>query len=204
MKDCFMKILSYLFIVGVCANGYATDTYLRNVETRLLYGPVDGAPGVLIKIPGGTYEVTRPTAGEISTTKILRSVVVPECNFKNAGIAAVGAFLGQVCSTNGLLFSVSTNQLNRRPQVICVLQQEENVEPTITVSAGYMTVFDLLNIIVRATSMPIKIDGSTITIGTKLSAREREDAQQALFRRIGNEASAASRNNQRSEHTSDK
>jgi len=183
-----MNIKLILIIIMMCAHGYAAENYLRDVESRLLYGPLD-VVGMKLLIPDGTFEVSQPAADEIKTSEILRSILVPACDFTNASIADVGAFFARVCATNGVIFRVDTNAVTIQCAPVCVLSMDNYVKSQLfTISVRYMSVFNLLHIISRSFALPIGVDGAVVTIGAALTKEEMNVARQAAIRRIARES----------------
>ena len=181
-----------LCLVGCRTPEAPPEAYLRNVETGLLYGPVETWAPSDMTMPGGTYRVTQPKPDDIHATHVLRSSLV-DCDLTNASMETVGAFLGKVCAPLGFSVRVDTNRVGFLIQSICGLSDDIEVNgpqtPPITLTARYVSVFHLLEIISRRTGRPIKVDGSTVVIGAALTPAEGKAARQALFRRVAEESS---------------
>ena len=167
------------------------EVYLRNVETGLLYGPVETWAPADLTMPGGTYRVTQPKPDDIHATQVLRSSLV-NCDLTNASMETVGAVLGKVCAPLGFSIRVDTNRVSFSIPSLCSLSEGIVVNgpqtPPITMTARYVSVFHLLEIISRRTGRPVRIDGTTLVIGAALNAEEADAARQSLFRRFNAEA----------------
>lgn len=181
-----------LCLVGCRTPEAPPEVYLRNVETGLLYGPVEAWAPTDMTMPGGTYRVTEPKPDDIHATHVLRSSLV-DCDLTNASMETVGMVLGKVCSPLGFSVRVDTNRVSFIIHSMCSLSDDIEVNgpqtPPITITARYVSVFQLLEIISRRTGRPIRVDGSTVVIGAALTPEEDKAARQALFNRFAEEAS---------------
>lgn len=183
---------AWLCLVGCRTPEAPPEVYLRNVETGLLYGPVETWAPADMTMPGGTYRVTQPKPDDIHATHVFRSSLV-DCELTNASMETVGAVLGKVCAPLGFSVRVDTNRVSFSIPALCSMAEGIVVNGAhtlpITLSARYVSVFHLLEIISRRTGRPIRFDGMTVLIGAALTPEEGNAARQALFRRVAEEAS---------------
>jgi len=161
--------LSVILLVGSLVGTVAcSQVYLRDTETKLLYGPVDSRAGTRFRMPGSLYETAQPSPDEIAATIRLQDMIVPDVNFTNASVFLVAEYMSACFKgTNALLFRVDAKAYIALPRILdlCTLSAENKDQiPLVTLRARYISCLQLLDIVSRATFLPVHISGNNVIL----------------------------------------
>lgn len=153
-----------LFVSDACA-----QAYLRNLTTKLIYGPIDERSSHQIVIPYGTYMCVSPSENEIAVTRILHNTIVEHMYFESTNVMAVLSHCTNfLAGPNSLTLCLNTNNYTYQPGIskLCAIGAEtEHTVPPVSFIGSTMTLFEVLEGICETTYLPVSISNRCITLG---------------------------------------
>ena len=167
-----------LMMVALAASvATAEPMYLRNGQTRLIYGPI--APGAKLELPAGRYESVTPSAHEIQTVSNLHAVVIPLVHFSNAPIAQVAADITTLAHQAGAMsVTVSLNLagycLRKDIPAFCDLGAELRTNvPPVSLVCRYVSLFGILAEVSERTDLPVNLIDGRVVLSQKFHEAKR-------------------------------
>lgn len=162
-----IKVAVFLCCSCLLSGGAGAQVYLRNLTTRLVYGPFDPGRHDQVVLPRGTYACAHPNEDEIAVTKLLRSTIIMDVNFQSTNLMAVLNYsTNYFVSTNVVTFRVDTNNYEYQAGIpaFCSITAEWKKEVPRVSFVGSVSMFRLLEYLSETTWLPVNIEKRVVTL----------------------------------------
>jgi hypothetical protein len=148
MRSLFFQI-ALVFITSVLSVN--ADTFFLTSESGEKYGPFEFKQGSTVVAGKDKYEIQKPVTEISATVEKMRSIIVPEIDFRNAEIRGVVNFL----ANKSVEFDTVSKKGERKGvDIVLKLGTDGSGDvPLITFTARYISVFDALNLVTELSGL---------------------------------------------------